>query len=129
MQCARCNVHSAQRQVSRVRLNKAKLWSSAKLQYLKPATPDRTVADSWYDANGDSADTVPGSFMQNYKSVLFICAVSGAFSATALIYLSYSLMYLGIVAVPFLTLFTAGLLLSIGLPLKLRREHAVITRG
>ncbi len=129
MQCARCNVHFTQRQVNRVRLNRAKLRSSAKLQYLKPAYPDLTVADSWCDANGNSADIAPGSFMQNYKSVLFICAVSGAFCATALIYLSYSVMYLGIVAVPFLALFTAGLFLSIGLPFKLRREHAVITHG
>ena len=129
MQCARCNSHFARRQVNRVWINKAKLRSSAKLQYLKPTYPDRTVADSWYDANGDSADIVPGSFMQNYKSVLFICAVSGAFCAIALIYLGYSVMYLGIVAVPFLALFTAGLVLSIGLPFKLRREHAVITRG
>jgi hypothetical protein len=94
--------------------------------HLAPAPPNGTIDDSWVCQNGDDTDLAPGTFIQAYKSVLFICAITGIFCASAIIYLGYSVLHLGIIGVPFLAIFTAGLALSIGLPFKMLKEHAVI---
>ncbi len=128
MQCSRCNSNSREIKWTRTRFNRAKLKYQANLHHLAPANPSGTIDDSWTAQNED-ADLTPGTFIQTYKSVLFICAITAVFCASALFYLGYDVLYLGVFAVPFLAIFTAGLALSIGLPFKMRKEHAVITRS
>jgi hypothetical protein len=110
-------------------LNRAKIKHQANTYHPAPPPPNGTIDASWVSAVGDDSDLAPGTFLQTYKSILFLCAISGMFCASAIIYLGHSVLHLGIVGVPFLVIFAAGLALSIGLPFKMLKEHAVITRG
>ncbi len=129
MQCSRCHGHFRQVKSTRSKVNWAKLKYRTHLGLVEPAQPDGSNGQSWSAAVDHEIGASPPSFIQAYKSVLLISAVTFLFCASVLIYLSYSALNLGIVAVPFLTIFTAGLLISVGLPIKLRREYAVIMRG
>ena len=128
MQCSRCNSPVRELRSNRTRFNRTKMMHRASLYHPAPAPPDGTINDSW-GSQTDDADLTPRTFIQTYKSVLFICAISGIFCAFALVCLSFSVLHLGVVGVPFLAIFTAGLALSIGLPFKLLKEHAAISRG
>ena len=129
MQCARCNIGSVERATPRSRFNRAKFTYMNGPRLLEPYHTDESVDDSWAAENGDLADFESGTFVQDYKPLLIICSVVALFCGSALFYLSYSVLNLGILAVPFLAIFAAGLVLSIGLPFKLRKEHAIISRG
>jgi hypothetical protein len=129
MQCSRCNSPFSEIRSNRTRFNRAKSKYLTSAYRPAPALPNGTIDASWVSEVGDDTDLAPGTFLQTYKSILFICAISGMFCASAIIYLGYSVLHLGIVGVPFLVIFAAGLALSIGLPFKMLKEHAVITRG
>ena len=62
-------------------------------------------------------------FTAQYKSSLIIDIVAGLFCATALLKLSFSVLHLGVAAIPFLGLFFTGLSVSIALPFKLYMEY------
>ena len=131
MQCSRCDGHIREIRHSgsgRVRLGKAR-WlmrddtSSGDLERKL-----ENLESGWYGDDDELAAEV-GTFFDQYRSVLITCAVVALFSLAVLIFLFAGIWSLGVLAVPFLGVFLVGLVLSIGLPFKIRREYLTIVRG
>jgi hypothetical protein len=81
--------------------------------------------------DAENSDVPPAferfGFFQLYSRSLGVCAITGLFSAAVIFFLSFSILHVGLAAIPFLAVFATGLLISIGLPFKMYKEYVTFS--
>jgi hypothetical protein len=132
MQCSRCrtgisNSYSGSRVFKRHPRPSPRHLTDMRVP--SPAPGGSNLDEFPFEAVEDSLELGSTGFFRSYQSSLIIASVAAVFCASVLWFVGTSVTTLGIAAVPFWSVFSVGLLVSVGLPFKLLREHFAITRA